>query len=168
MTIENKDLLKDSDTIQDVQIKTTEENTTRVTSIAQEEERLGQKVKMPSIEELVSRAGIATIQDRKRLSQILPNLGKKSMQRAILAGLDLPTEGLPVKLRTDEEKVAFVLIQKLISSRFILMQNHISQELRKQKEKEECQESITKSQLGGENKDQKVSTSQLSTESDKK
>ena len=117
---------------------------TEVTSIAKEEAKTGVKIHTPTREELVTRASSSMIVDLKRLEQVLKQKGPsgKSLvsahakDRIILSILQMPTEGLPVTLKTNEEKLAFALGQKLISSRFILMQDHISQEMAKQKEEE--------------------------------
>lgn len=135
---------------------------TEVTTIAKEEKKTGQKINVPTPEELVANAQGNMIRGKKELSLLLPKMGKKAMQRAILAGLDLPTGGIPVKLRTKEEKYAFGVIQNMISSRFLVMQHHISQELKKQKEANSCKtetKSTTQSAQDGSTKEKKASTS---------
>lgn len=113
-----------------------EEVLTEVTSIAEEEKKTGQKVELPDASELAERAGGAIIMDRHQLNAILPNLGKNALKRLILAALDLPTSGVPVKLVSDEEKLAYGLAQRIINNRFTVTYFHM---VEKQKELKENQ-----------------------------
>lgn len=133
---------------------------TEVTTIAKEEEKTGQKINLPTPEELVANASGNMIRGKKELSLLLPKLGKKALQRVILAGMDLPAEKIPVRLISKEEKYAFGIIQNMISSRFLIMQHHISQELQKQKEANSCKETKSSSQSAqaGSKKETKDST----------
>lgn len=131
----SKDLLQDNETVEEVQ--------TQVTSIQQEEEKTGEKVNVPSAEELIARAGSSIIVNKKILTNLLSrktgnkySISRKSMNRILLSILDLPTGGLPVNLRTKEEKLAFGVGQKIIADRFILTQYHISEEIKKQRQKQ--------------------------------
>ena len=107
----------------------TEELQTEVTSIAKEEERTGQKIATPSAEDLLQRAASSYMTNMHHLSGILGKLGKKAKDRAIIAGLSLPMDKLPVRLIKDDEKLAFGVIQRIIADRFIITQYHISQEM---------------------------------------
>ncbi len=140
---DNKDLLTGSDTVQDIQIKAATP-VTEVTSIAKEEEKTGQKIELPSAEELVARASssvIGNLQAMKRLigakngSQYV--ISRKGMNRIMEAIFDLPTEGQKVMLQGKEEKQAFFIGQNLMRSLFILMQNHVNEEMKKRKEAQE-------------------------------
>ena len=51
----------------------------------------------------------------------------------------MPEEGIPVLLKRPQEKQLFGLIQRTISDRFIILQHHISQEIRKERERNEQQ-----------------------------
>jgi hypothetical protein len=136
---------------------------TEVTSVAKEEERTGQKVNVPSAEDLVQRAAASIIMSTKRLEDLIKGragkdykISRKGMNRVLLAILSLPTEGIPVTLQGDDEKLAFALGQRLIADRFILMQKHISEEIhrqREQKAKEEANKAQTKQE--GENDESK-------------
>jgi hypothetical protein len=130
------------------QVQTEEQPTgpvTQVTSLAQEEQRTGVKANVPSAEELVTRASSSIIVNSKRLNDLIEGKGSSQkykisrggMNRVLLAILNLPTEGLPVNLKTNEEKLAFAIGQRLISDRFVLTQYHISEEYRKQREARE-------------------------------
>lgn len=132
-----------------VQAEPTSENEllTEVTSIAAEEERTGQTIPVPTPEELVANSSMAIIANRKHLSRVLPNLGKKAMQRAILAALDLPKDGEPVRLVGNDEKLAFRLMQSTIRAMYTVLFYHTSEEIIKKhkeeqakKEAEQCQE----------------------------
>lgn len=134
----SKDLLQES--------ATKEELKTQVTSIVEEEERTGQKVEVPSAEELVARASSSLIINKQHLNNIVNarngskfKLNRRAMNRILMAILDLPTDGLPVNLRSEDEKLAFALGQKMISDRFIIMQHHISQEMKKRVEQQQSQ-----------------------------
>lgn len=116
---------------------------TQVTSIAQEEEKTGQKIDVPSPEELVARASssvIANLQALRRLIHARSGnqyaISRKGMNRLLESLLDLPTEGQRVMLQGRDEKMAFAIGQNLIRSQFILIQNHINEEIRKRKEAE--------------------------------
>lgn len=163
--METNDLLSGSDTVQDVQVKAaqTGEVLTEVTSIAKEEERTGIKQEMPSAEELVTRASTSTIVNTKKLADLIfgkaqggrdYKISRKGMNRVLLSILSLPTEGIPVNLTTNEEKLAFALGQRLISDRFILMQDHISKELRRQAELKSGQTTAQTEQNQGESNEQ--------------
>lgn len=116
---------------------------TEVTSIAQEEEKSGQKIEMPSPEEMVARASSSVIANLQALSKIVNaregtgyKISRKGMNRILLSIFDLPTEGQRVMLQGQEEKFAFAIGQNLLRSLFILMQNHVNEEIRKRKEAE--------------------------------
>jgi len=108
--------------------KTNEVTQTEVTSIQKEEEKTGQKINVPSAEELVSRAGGSFITNKKYLAELFPKLSSRAKNRVLLAILDLPTDGIPVNLKEDEEKLCFALGQRVISDRFILTQHYINEE----------------------------------------
>lgn len=114
---------------------------TQVTSIAKEEEKTGQKIDLPKGEELAQRASMSLIKRLSRIEQMLSSkdprykVSARDLKRAIIAGINLPSDGLPVQLKSNESKELFALIQGAISDRFILMQYHISEELKKQKAK---------------------------------
>jgi len=101
---------------------------TEVTSIAQEEDRTGQKIELPSFEEMAKRASNSFITNKVRLAQLFKGLSKRGKDRVMAAIMDLPTSGIPVFLKEEEEKLAFAIGQRLISDRFVLMQYHIKQE----------------------------------------
>jgi len=115
---------------------------TKVTSIAEEEEKTGQKIDIPSPEKLVSNAAMALINCRKQISMLLPNMSKKAINRAVVAMLDIPTDGIPVELKTKEEKLMFDLGQKAINSRFLIVQHHVSQQIKQKKEEDKAKEKL--------------------------
>jgi len=116
---------------------------TEVTSVAQEEEKTGKKIEVPSPEELVAKASsnvIANLQLMKRIIGAKNGssyvISRKGMNRVMESIFDLPTEGQKVMLQGREEKQAFFVGQNLMRSLFILMQNHINEEIRKRREAE--------------------------------
>ncbi len=130
-----KDLLAQADTVQDIE---TQALTTKVTSIAEEEERTGQKIEMPSPEEMVTRASSSLLIAQQRLDKLASAkrggkylISRKGMNRVLHSILSLPTEDIPVTLQEDAEIEAFALGQNMIRDRFIIMQHHISEELKR-------------------------------------
>jgi hypothetical protein len=124
------------------EVETSEEGlTTQVMSLADEEERLGEKLEMPSPEQLVANASMGIIANRKHLAGVLNGLGKKAIVRATMAALDLPKEGEPVRLVSKEEKLAFRLMQSTIRAMFTVLFYHTSEEIiNKHKEEQKAKE----------------------------
>jgi len=112
-----------------------EELKTEVTSIAQEEEKTGQKIEVPSPEEIKNRAAASFISSRAMLSQLFKTLSSKQKNRVLDSILDIPTDGLPVLLKTNEEKQAFALGQRIISDRFLITYYHIAEQQKEMNEK---------------------------------
>jgi hypothetical protein len=110
---------------------------TRVTSIAKEEELTGEKIELPSAEKLVANASAALYQTRKGLAQVFSKMSKKQTIRAITAIFSLPEDNIPVGLKTDEEKMAYALAQRHMMSRFLIMQKHVADEVKRRKSEEE-------------------------------
>lgn len=111
---------------------------TEVTSVAKEEDRTGETIPMPTPEQLVANSSSAIIANRKHLANVLPKLGKKAMQRIILASLDLPKEGEVVRLQKDEEKLAFRLMQSTIRAMYTVLFYHTSEEIIKKHKEEQA------------------------------
>src|SRR5690349_793434 len=104
---------------------------TEVTSIAQEEEKSGQQVNIPSAEELVARANVSFIQNLQMISQLVNmregsgyKISRKGMNRLLLSILNLPMDDQRVTLQGDAEKAGFGIGQRLIADRFLLTQHH--------------------------------------------
>lgn len=133
-------LLNKADTLDGVR----KEVLTEVTSIAQEEERTGQKIDVPNQEELLARTGANVIVNQRRLNMLINrmnggtkySISRKGMNRVMNAIFSLPTEGVPVRLQSEEEKMAFALGQNLIRDMFVIMANHAFEEAKKAKQKE--------------------------------
>lgn len=106
---------------------------TEVTSIAKEEAKTGEKVPIPTPEELAQRAAIGHMQNLRVLEAILNSgkLSSKAKNRVIIAILSLPTGKIPVKLKTDEEKMAFAYGQRAINDRFLVTQHYINLEVQR-------------------------------------
>lgn len=113
--------------------------TTEVTSIAKEEARTGQEVKVPSVEELVSKAQMSFIINRKKFGDVFAKLSARGKNRVMSAVLDLPMDGLPVYLKGDIEKLGFALGQRIISDRFLITQHHINEEVKRIREEKAAQ-----------------------------
>lgn len=105
---------------------------TEVTSIKKEEDRTGQKINVPDPDKMVQMASSSLLRQRKLLhsTMSLKSTSKRAMVRAIIAGLDLPVDGVPVTLKDDVEKQMFAAIQRAISDRFIIYYHHIQQEMK--------------------------------------
>lgn len=131
------------DNKQEQQAAAPETPVTEVTSIAKEEEKTGQKIDVPSPEELVARASSSVIANLQALRRIIHaknggsyKVSRKGMNRILEAVFDLPTEGQRVMLQGQDEKLAFALGQNIVRSQFILAQHHINEEIRKRREAE--------------------------------
>lgn len=124
----------------------TKENTplTEVTSIAKEEAKTGQEVKVPSVEELVSRAQMSFIINKKKFSEVFNSLSGRGKNRVMASVLDLPMDGLPVYLKGDAEKLGFALGQRILSDRFLITQHHINEEVKRIREEKEAKKSEIK------------------------
>jgi hypothetical protein len=117
---------------------------TEVTSIAQEEARTGQKINMPSQEELLARTSANLLVNQRRMNMVISRLNggtkyaisRKGMNRVMNAIFSLPAEGLPVRLQSEEEKAAFAIGQNLIRDMFVIMANHAFEEAKKAKRNE--------------------------------
>jgi hypothetical protein len=94
---------------------------TEVTSIAQEEERTGQKIILPSEEIMVQRAIADIYEQRRYISGLLKNMSHRGIYRAVMAILDLPAEKIPVKLLDDDEKMLYARGQRLLTSRYLVL-----------------------------------------------
>lgn len=140
--LDKSNLLNNSDTVEDLTIKTAQEETrTEVTSIAQEEAKTGQKIPIPNAEELVSRASVSLFRNLQDLNTLITSrtggdykISRKGMNRVLNSVLNLPTEDIPVKLQTKEEKLAFALGQRIIADRMVIIQHYINEEVKKARE----------------------------------
>lgn len=139
---ETTNLLEGSDDMQDVQRKAAEENLTKVTSIAEEEIRTGQKINVPNPEELVAKASSSLIVNQQHLNNLVNRknggtkyaISRKGMNRVVNAILGLPVDGVPVRLQSEIEKAAFAIGQNIIRDMFVIMANHAFTEAKKAKE----------------------------------
>ncbi len=139
----DSNLLNNSDTAQDVQNKIL---TTEVTSIAREEQASGQKIEIPSAEELYSRASMSFVRNMKHLNDLIAGrngpsykISRKGMNRIMNSILQLPQDDLPVNLQSKEEKSAFALGQRVIADRYLITHYHILEERKRlQKETEQA------------------------------
>ena len=118
---------------------------TEVTSVALEEQKTGQKIEVPTAEELYTRATMSYIRNIKHLQDIIRlkdgkmSISRKGMNRLMTAILQLPMDGMPVGLQGDGERTAFALGQRIIADRYIITHHHIVQERnRLQKEAEQA------------------------------
>lgn len=107
---------------------------TEVTSIAQEEQKTGQKIQVPNEDDLAAKASASFIRNKKRFNELFAPLSARAKNRVMNSVLDLPTDGLPVYLKTEEEKKAFAVGQRVVSDRFIITQYHIVKQVREHKE----------------------------------
>lgn len=108
---------------------------TEVTSVAKEQEKTGQKIELPSAEELVARATASYHRNITMLTNLVKarnggsyQISRKGMNRILSAIIQMPTDGLPVGLQGDEEKMAFTLGQRVLMDRYVITHHHIVQE----------------------------------------
>ena len=135
-------------------MKDKQEVTTEVTTIA-EQNKNGANIKVPTPEELVQNASLTFHAAINALDGLIclpkenpSHLSRKQLARVMGAILALPTEDLPIKLRTDSEKKAFALGQRAINSRFLVTQHHINLEIKKLKEKENESKNVPQDSCG--------------------
>lgn len=128
------------------------ETVTEVTSIADEEKKTGQKINIPSPEELVARASASLLTHRRYIEPIFGELSKKATLRVLYALFDVPQDGVPVKFKSEQEKQAFYIGQNMIRDIFLIMQHHIYQK------RKEIAEEVAKDQQDLENKANEEST----------
>lgn len=117
---------------------TPKELTTEVTSVAQEELKTGVKIQTPNADDLARKAGISFIRSRKAFNEVFSGLSARGKTRVMNAVLDLPTDGVPVFLRGEQEKLGFALGQRVITDRFVITQHHIVQEVKRQRAEAEA------------------------------
>lgn len=140
--IKNNNLLENADTLQDVQNKVL----TEVTSVAREEQSSGQQIKIPTAEELYSKATLSFVRNLKHLNDIVNGkngpsyrISRKGMNRILNSILQLPMDNLPVLLQGDDEKAAFALGQRIIADRYLITHHHILEEKKRlQKQAEQA------------------------------
>jgi len=126
--------------------KLVKEINTELTSVADEERKTGKKIDVPSAENLVAIASASLIRQRKLMSNLMPTMSKRALIRAFTAIMDLPTDGVPVFLKDDEEKKLFAFGQRAISDRYVIITHHIKKaiaedRLRKLEEAEKAKQS---------------------------
>lgn len=107
-----------------------EELLTEVTSVKREEEKTGKEIPVPTEEELIQRAHASFITSTQLMLPIFEKLKSRAKTRVLASILDLPKDGIPVKLKSNEEKSCFALGQRAISDRFLLTYYHIVDEQR--------------------------------------
>jgi hypothetical protein len=133
MEQDSKNLLDANQTTEEIleNTATNKKLLTEVTSIAKEEEKTGEKIPIPSEEELLRRANMSFLVNRKKFSDIFKTLSSKQKSRVADAILDLPQDKLPVYLKESNEKYAFALGQRIIMDRFTITLHHINEERKK-------------------------------------
>jgi len=107
---------------------------TEVTSI-KEANKNGANIVVPNAEELISKASASFISSRKMFNNLFSQLSARGKNRVMNAVLDLPQDKLPVMLKDELEKAAFVAGQKIINARFTITYYHILKQLQEEKEK---------------------------------
>lgn len=136
--------------------KIVEQINTELSSIAQEEVKTGQKIVMPDAERLVSLAGMSLIKCKKRARDLMIGMSKREVVRAVTAFLDLPQDGLPVYLKSDNEKLLFATGQRAISDRFIIIQHHINEQIMAERLKKAQEAEVSKLTEEGKVTDEQV------------
>jgi len=138
---EKESLLDEATSVEEVTEQTSgkKEILTEVTSVAAEEARTGKTIidKRMTAEEIVAKATGSFIGGITLLERIFNTLSTRGKTRTMLAIMDLPKDGVPVRLQNDSEKQAFAIGQRIISDRFIITQHYIVQESKKLKAKQE-------------------------------
>lgn len=126
-----------------------EELKTEVTSIAEEEAKTGAKIELPSDDEMKSRAMSSFIVSTQTLVQLFKSLSGRGKDRVLASIMDLPADGVPVKLKTDAEKQCFALGQRALSDRFLLTYYHIVDQAKAEREKNKQETEEPKGETNG-------------------
>lgn len=123
---------------------------TKVTSIAEEEEKSGQKMQI-NAEQLVTAASINMTKTLYQLEKLLKSMKAKRIVEAVIGGLDFPKDNMPVKWVDKTGKPrdgymevinAFMMIQRVISDRYVLTQKHVIEQAKKYKESQDAAEKL--------------------------
>jgi hypothetical protein len=112
---------------EEVKPEVAQERLTEVTSIADEEKKTGEKIRVPSPEELVARASASLFQNKRLIGPIFGQLSKKATLRALNAIFSLPEDGVRVDFKSQAEEAAFAIGQAMTRDIFLIMQHHIFQ-----------------------------------------
>jgi len=107
---------------------------TEVTTIAEQEAKTGETI-LPQMteEEFVKKASISYFKNRRLFAQYFAELSSRGKTRVMSAILDIPTEGVPVFLKEDTEKIAYSIGQQVQQARFIIIQHEVGKEIKKRK-----------------------------------
>lgn len=127
---------------------------TEVTSIAEEEKKTGKKIELPDDEEMKARAMQSFIISTQVLNNLFPKLSTRAKNRVFNAIMSLPEEGVPVFLKTDDEKQAFALGQRALSDRFLLTYYHVMEQARADRKAKLEEENKSKEEPKGEENEQ--------------
>jgi hypothetical protein len=155
-------LLNNSDSVQDVATKASELQT-EVTTIAEQEQLSGQKIDVGTPDDLYAKAASSYIRNMKMLNDIVRGrqgsgftISRKGMNRVINAILQLPQDGLPVKLENDAEMAVFGIGQRIIADRYLMTHYHIVQQQKEmlKKKQEEAAAKASETKTEGENNEQ--------------
>lgn len=149
----NSNLLNNADS--------TKEVLTEVTSIAAEEARTGQTIDVGTPEDIYAKAMSSYVRNMHQLDEILSAkagnkaaISRNGMDRVLMAILQLPQDGLPVRLKTDLETAAFGIGQRIIADRYLMTHYHIVEEAKKRKALQAEQVTAQQTNNEGENNEQ--------------
>lgn len=130
--------------------KILQEVNTEVTSIKDMEQKSGKQITVPDAEKLVAMASMSLVRCRKRAKELMMDMSKRELVRAVTAFLDLPQDGLPVYLKSDAEKLLFATGQRAISDRYIIVYHHTMKLVAEERLKKLQEEQAKKDENNGE------------------
>lgn len=113
---------------------------TELTSIADHEQKTGQKVAIPSAEIMARNAAIDFIKCKKEIKNLLIGMKHREIVRAVMAFIDLPQEKLSVKLISEDEKLLFAWGQRAINNRYTITYNEVNKLIMQERLKKQQQE----------------------------
>lgn len=138
-------LLNGAENVQDLEVKASELKT-EVTTIAEEEKRTGQNINVGTPEDIYAKAAGSYIRNMKMLNDMITGrqgtgyaISRKGMNRVMNAILQLPQDGLPVKLENDMEMAVFGVGQRIIADRYLMTHYHIVQQQREMLKQREAE-----------------------------
>lgn len=134
--MENEQLANQVKALEEKDAKAVEgELLTEVTSVAAENSK-GANIPVPNPEELVERASQSFIGALRAFRVLFAQLSTKQKIRTMLAVMDLPQDKIPVLLKEDVEKQAFLMGQRAINARFTITYYHIVRQIEEQRAKQ--------------------------------
>lgn len=156
-----EELITEVDKLEEKELEEAKESGSRVTTIAEEEKKTGQPLKITPDQ----MRQVAVMNHTQGLDIIQRNalkLSKKNLIRLLIATLQLPHRDnkMPSKLRDPLVKQLFIISQQVLSAKFALLQEYIISQAKLERAEKEAEKTAGKADDAKpeENKDDKLET----------